>query len=227
MILYTKNNEVKEYSTDNQIGCGSFGKVYLIEDDKCLKLFNAPIAREDNYELQEDIYYEIRELKLKNFYELYDLYYNSFLTKILGYLSKYYEKEDIDILTMPTDYTIDNLNSLYESFKKLSEHNICTNDISSSNVIINRDSITMIDIDLYYRNYFGIGKSTFSENLCNLEKIFKEVYILSLTFYPLKERIKMIDKIDKLFFLDETIGIDYVAKKLTKYKYPIDYLRKR
>ena len=42
----------------------------------------------------EDVFNIIRKLKPKNIYTLGDLYYNKSLTRILGYLSEYYSKED-------------------------------------------------------------------------------------------------------------------------------------
>ena len=37
----------------------------------------------------------------------------------------------------------------------------------------------------------------------------------------------MAEKVFRLFTINSTFGVDPVIKKLIKYKYPIDYLRKK
>lgn len=239
MKAYTIDRKKYDFNTDTLFKQGFFGKVYLTDDNKCLKVFKQPLIRGTILDFEEDTYNEIRKLKLDNFYELYDLYYNKELTQILGYLSKYYQSEDIDILTMPTDYTLNNLCLLYNSFKKLSEHNIFTNDIHFGNVIINSKEIVVIDTDLYYK----VGpagekltpnilkeKSILNDNISNLSDLFIDIYLSSLSNYSFSgkyDRVDIAEKIQKLFTMNATSGIEPVVKKLAKHKYPIDYLKKK
>lgn len=227
MEVYTIDKKKYSFNTKLLFNQGFFGKIYLTKDNKCLKIFKEPIKRDDIKDFEEDTYNEIRSLKLKNFYELYDLYYDKTLTQILGYLSKYYQEEDADILTMPTDYTLDNLCSLYNSFKTLSEHNICTNDIHSGNVIMNGNGITIIDVDLYYKCSYETSDTILRKNICNLSDLFIDIYLSGLENYDKYNRFLLADKIQRLFLINSTYGIEPVIKKLIKYKYPIDYLRKR
>lgn len=240
MEAYTIEGKKCDFNTDTLFKQGFFGKVYLTDDNKCLKVFKEPLIRGTTFDFEEDTYNEIRKLKLNNFYELYDLYYNKELTQILGYLSKYYQNENIDILTMPTDYTLNNLCQLYNSFEKLSEHNIFTNDIHSGNVIINSKEIVVIDTDLYYKS--GLveeeptlnilkEKSILNENISNLSDLFIDIYLSSLSkhsFYGKYDRVDISEKIQRLFTsMNITNGVDPVIKRLIKHKYPIDYLRKK
>ena len=225
MIAYTEDKKRYNLDTDNFIDEGEYGRVYLTSDNKCLKIFKQSISRKDKMSFDEDVFNIIRELKPKNIYTLGDLYYNKSLTRILGYLSEYYSKEDINILTMPVDYTFDNLCSLYDSFVLLSEYNIRISDTCSQNVILNNSGITIIDTDFYYidanSNKLAIKKS----NIYDLGELFSWIYMNSLKETDFNKRSSMIDKIEKLFIPIGTFGVEPVIKKLIKYKYPIDYLK--
>lgn len=227
MIAYTEDKKRYNLDTDNFIDEWEYGRVYLTSNNKCLKIFKQSISRKDKMSFDEDVFNIIRKLKPKNIYTLGDLYYNKSLTRILGYLSEYYSKEDINILTMPVDYTFDNLCSLYDSFVLLSEYNIRISDTCSQNVILNNNGITIIDTDFYYidanSNKLAIKKS----NIYDLGELFSWIYMNSLKETDFNKRSSMIDKIEKLFIPIGTFGVEPVIKKLIKYKYPIDYLQNR
>lgn len=227
MITYTEDRKSHNITINNLLGEGTYGKIYLTSDNKCLKVFKESISRKDKDYFDEDVFNIIRQLKLKNFYKLYDLYYNKTLTKILGYLSEYYQKEDIDILTMPVDYTLNNLCNLYDSFLLLSKYNICISDVSMENTIINTREIRVIDTDLYYKDNKSSTIELLKNNIYTLGDLFICIYISSLKETDINKRIKMIEKIQRLFTINSTFGVEPVIKKLIKYKYPIDYLRKR
>ena len=62
---------------------------------------------------------------------------------------KYYDSEDIDVLTMPMSYILDNFYDLFESVTKLSDKNILIQDLHDGNVITNKNQIIVIDADMY------------------------------------------------------------------------------
>lgn len=228
MIAYTEDKKRYNLDTNNLIGEGEYGKTYLLNNNKCLKVFNEKISRKDNNSFfNEEAFKRIKALNLKNFYKIYDIYYNRTLTKTSGYLSEYYQSEDIDILTMPVDYTLDNLCILYDSFYSLAENNIYTNDVSPRNVILNSNSITVIDTDMYYINYKSDNKMVYHNNFYDLGELFSWLYMESLKETDHQKRCELIDKIQKIFMPVGTFGVEPVIKKLSKYKYPIDYLKKR
>lgn len=200
MIAYTEDKKRYNLDTDNFIDEGEYGRVYLTSNNKCLKIFKQSISRKDKMSFDEDVFNIIRKLKPKNIYTLGDLYYNKSLTRILGYLSEYYSKEDINILTMPVDYTFDNLCSLYDSFVLLSEYNIRISDTCTQNVILNNNGITIIDTDFYYidanSNKLAIKKS----NIYDLGELFSWIYMNSLKETDFNKRSAMIDKIEKFIY---------------------------
>ena len=227
MIAYTEDKKRYNLDTDNFIDEGEYGRVYLTSDNKCLKIFKQSISRKDKMSFDEDVFNIIRKLKPKNIYTLGDLYYNKSLTRILGYLSEYYSKEDINILTMPVDYTFDNLCSLYDSFVLLSEYNIRISDTCPQNVILNNNGITIVDTDFYYIDTNSNKSVIKKSNIYDLGELFAWIYMRSLEEIDFDKRSAMIAKIERLFMPIDTFGVEPVIKKLAKYKYPIDYLHKR
>lgn len=227
MIAYTEDKKRYNLDTDNFIDEGEYGRVYLTSNNKCLKIFKQSISRKDKMSFDEDVFNIIRKLKPKNIYTLGDLYYNKSLTRILGYLSEYYSKEDINILTMPVDYTFDNLYSLYDSFVLLSEYNIRISDACPQNVILNNNGITIVDTDFYYIDTNSNKSAIKKSNIYDLGELFAWIYMRSLEEIDFDKRSAMIAKIERLFMPIDTFGVEPVIKKLAKYKYPIDYLHKR
>lgn len=227
MRLYTIDGKSHNFSFDSSTKEGTYGNINLTKNNKCLKLFKTEVSRKDKKDFDEEIYNEIRKLNLENYYVLYDLYYNQALTKILGYLSEYYQAEDIDILTMPIDYTLNNLCTLYRSLSILAENYIRTDDLHKDNIITQKDKIIVIDTDLYYKDSKSAKEEILKQNIYDLRDLFIEIYLTSLNNYQGKERFRMAEKVFRLFTINSTFGVDPVIKKLIKYKYPIDYLRKK
>jgi hypothetical protein len=224
MKLYDEKGGVIEYSTDNYIDSGAYGSVYFYMVDKCIKLLN--YLGMENF--SSDVYKFIRELKLSNFGAFYDLLYDySLCDSVLGYLSKYYVNEDIDIITMPTSYTLDNLIGIFKSIITLAKYNIRTLDLSDDNVIINSNGIIVKDIDLYYFDDRLDKEKLLGRNIFDLENLFIDLYVSSIKKY----HSELLDSnasnlLYSLFMIDDEKSIDLVGKKLCKYKYPIDYIRK-
>lgn len=187
MIAYTEDKKRYNLDTDNFIDEGEYGRVYLTSNNKCLKIFKQSISRKDKMSFDEDVFNIIRKLKPKNIYTLGDLYYNKSLTRILGYLSEYYSKEDINILTMPVDYTFDNLCSLYDRYLVKERFNnhfmypfyaVCNKEASEFKVQKE---------ELSYVKWYSIDKVIEMIKEGNKELVFKKEEI------PLFEKLKNIE----------------------------------
>ena len=214
VTLYNENNEMKKYNIDHFCSEGECGYVYRIDDDKCLKLFS------EFYMFELDVMKGIRELQLDSFYKIYDLLFDGH-KRFNGYTMEYYKPENINILTMPTYYTLDNLFRIYRDFKRLSKAMIYAYDCDSHNVIMDSKNITVIDADIYYFRKDDDKNIIFKDNYAILLNLFKSLY---------REQIRLLgfsckdieDLLDYLF--DEHKQLNNVEKKLIKYKYPIDYV---
>lgn len=212
--LYDKYGICNEYTCkDNFFGEGSNGSIYKIDDATLLKIFKF-----GNH--SERLLNMVSDMNLDNFYKIYTLLYNQ-NGDFVGYLMKLYEEEYIDILTMPCEYTIDNLIRLKNSIKRLTDNNIRIYDMREGNTILDNSNITIIDIDLYrivddYNHAY-----LKNENYNSLINLFREIFYKSLCIYHYGIRSDRLI-IDSLFSKDN--NIEDISKKLVKHKYPIDYL---
>ena len=214
VTLYNENNEKKKYDIDHFCSEGGCGYVYRIGDDKCLKLFS------EFYMFELDVIKAVRKLKLASFYEIYDLLFNE-EKQFSGYTMKYYKPEDINILTMPTDYTLDNLFKIYKDLKMLSKAKIYAFDCDSHNVIMNSKNITVIDTDIYYFRKEDDKNKIYKDNYEVLLNLFKSLYYEKIKLLGFSNK-DIVDRLDYLF--DKHKQLNSVEKKLIKYKYPIDYV---
>lgn len=173
MIFYTKNLDKLKYNLNsNFLGKGNQGSVYKIETDKCLKIYN----QSGCIRFDPCVFEIIKELSLDGIYKLYDLlYYGKSLKTVGAYTMKYYQSEIDNILDEPIDYTLDNINMLYNSILMLSKHQIGLRDSIPSNVILTKDQIVMIDMDYSFKT----GQSRdylVQKNTWQILYLFKRLY---------------------------------------------------
>ncbi len=210
MSLYNDKGIKKDYVMDNYVNGGAYGDVYKIDDDTCIKIISSC------FYLSDAAIKVIRQLKLKRFYEIYDLLYDS-SKHFVGYTMKYYPSEDIEIIKMPTSYTLDNLYELYQSFERLSDNYILTSDCYHENVIINSTGLTIIDTDFFQQ----CDDDVRIKNYDNLLYLFRSLYYKELRKldFPTTDREYILD-----YLFNQNDDFKSVEKKLVKYKYPIDYI---
>ena len=223
MYLYTKENEKIKFITSkcNKIGGEEKTNVYKISNNTCLKINKSA----DGIDLETLML--LKSLNLKNFYEIYDLYYNQ-KGKPKAYTMKYYENEEIDILTEESPYTINNLYSLLSSVNILNKNNILISDTHSENVILNKEKIIIIDADLYRINRFFQKSSLEFRNVDALRCLFESLYINALKKYHSEIYNELtIEIIKNLFQLYSSSQVRDTFGTLSIYKYPIDYIRSK
>ena len=129
---------------------------------------------------------------------------------------------------MPTSYTLDNFSGIYNSILKLTDNGIVVSDLHSGNVITDENNITVIDADLYYKLCFIDKIKLQYKNISALIYLFKDLYFESLDeFHKDCDVNACVSAIRDLFEPMNALNIDKVYKKLTRYKYPIDYIKSR
>ena len=214
--LYNEKNETVIYNVNVPFARGGFGIVYRLDNVKCLKCFYS-----NNLAKSIDVMRDIRELRLDNYYQIYDFLFDN-NGDFCGYEMKYYQGHDIDIMTMSTEYSIENLRKIAASFRRLNEKRISVVDLNKNNVILDHNNIIVIDTDLYRRCYCSSDELMQMNNdaLCRL--------FINLYYYTMKEKHSVtLDDMRLLRELfDSSRSIDEISKKLSKYKYPIDYMYK-
>lgn len=127
---------------------------------------------------------------------------------------------------MPTEYTLDNLFSIELSTNTLTQNNIQIEDSHSDNVIMD-NNITIIDVDLYSFNRFRTSKELEIKNLERLAYLFKEIYSEAITdFHSEYKNLITLTSISEIFSFSTPYQLEHTYKKLSKYKYPIDYIKR-
>lgn len=212
--LYDIDNKKYLFDVKKPIDRGHTGLVYKIDDDTCLK-YTTSYRLHQWYTLSK-----LMELNLDNFYKIYKILFDS-NGDYSGYLMKYYQNELIDILTMPTEYTLDNFYRLSNTVNKISNNEIVMYDLHDGNVIMNKNDIIIIDADFYDEEYTSNIEKIKIDNYELLLYLFKDLYKINLeehfTNYTEEYRVIL-----DLFSKNENI-----YQKLKDYKYPIDYIKSK
>lgn len=212
-IFYDKDNNRYRFQLKEEIGSGSSGKVYKAGYENCIKTFKYPDNINNN---REEVLRIISKLDLENLYKIKALLYDS-IGDIIGYTMSYYPKEKIDILTMPTDYTIENMKRLYQVAETLGKKCIRMHDVLPINTILTQKRIIIIDADSYFlENYECITSNKYLIN-CLIINLYKRH--LSLNHDISNYTPESINNINNLF---QQKNPEIIYKKLSKHKYPID-----
>ena len=195
------------------VGSGLYGTVYQIDNNVCLKHISYP------FNTNKEIIKEFMKLDLPSFYKIYKLLFDKY-NEITGYIMKYYKNEEIDIMTMPIEYTLDNLASMLKDIRIISEKNILVEDAHTDNVILNNDRIIIIDVDNYSLSQ---RCDILNKNIYSIYSLFQNIYVESmLKYYEVTNEELIVTR--KLFYGKD---IDYIYNELSNYKYPIEYVRKK
>ena len=214
-IFYDDNGNSIDIGIRDLLKKGIGTKVYNTSDNECLKIFTNSFD-------DLDMFKTLSELDVNNFYKITKLLFDKD-KKFIAYTAKFYQKEDIDILTMPIDYTVENMKRLYIVSDMLSDNKIEIEDLHHENVILNSKDIIIIDADRYVSN---VDKDCHEYNRRCINSLFTLLYMVapSVNFLAGEQNSAYVNKnIRRIFFSENTP--DVVYKKLSKYKRPIDYLR--
>lgn len=223
--FYTTSGEIlyeKEIMKLPIVGKGAEGDVFKLDDDKVIKIV-------DGDYVDYDVMMTIKNLRLPNFYTIFELLSSKSASSRVyaGNISKFYESEDVDIWEMPSEWLIENYQGLCEAVSVLGEKRISLFDASVSNLIVNRDGITIIDTDLYDR----VSIPCVKENLdsLRLDIIYDLLYNNYEEHHDLEHDEETLVKVLQEFlvgYIEPSRKKDFV-KTLLRYKKPIDYLRER
>lgn len=220
----------------NFIDDGYNGSAYRYDDDKVIKIQECPGSA-----YQYDVVCSIKNLNLANFYRLYDVLYieKCGLRTFKGTISQYYSDVDINLWTERVDYVIDGFNGILNSASRLGENRILINDISLNNVILTSNGPVVIDVDDYIKDLSSSSSLEITlENFRILkENVFSGLLLSHYMRYLIDgrnngqiiadERSKVLGFIDQLVNSDNANDKDAFFRSLSKYKYPIDYLKHR
>jgi len=202
------------------INVGSTGRIYKVNDDVCLKMID-----KDRKLVDFEVLSLISKLKLSNFYEIFDFLYNR-NNKNTGYTMKYYKSENINVLTMPCSYILDNFNYIYNSVIELSNKGVVVTDMSLNNIILNSSSITVIDADYYYFNRRCTYNRLLADNLEEVLLLFASLLYDSIKIFDINQENSNMVYNSLNMLINSFSDISSLSSELAGYKYPIDYIKK-
>lgn len=227
MYFYTKDGDKTEIKLGDYVNHGKSGEVYRLADiaNECIKIYRT--SKFGTNGVDDVILGIIKELKLKNYYEIYRLLYNE-TGDLAAHTMKYYPSADIDILAMPSEYTLNSLQNLYDSASILAANGIFTCDMHTGNVILGQNEIIVTDADKYFSVRTWDSTKLQAENVAALRYLFKSLFLSALkTYHPDIATLEVQKIIQGIFNLDNSLALERTCNKLSEYKYPIDYIKKK
>ena len=202
------------------IGKGMFGSVYDYGDGKVIKIMDEPSILCSYQGIAA-----VKRLKLSNYYRLYEILSEKPSSKIyIGSIGSYHRKENINIWEMPSEWLIENYEKLYEDVSKLGRSKIAIYDTLPCNCIINSDGITVIDVDRYIKSKYECVES-------NVRRLHRELFrpLLRCNYAEFHPNFSYDYEFERV--LDELLQNfpqkKELAKILSKYPKPIDFLKDR
>ncbi len=210
--FYSHKGKIRYYNF-NELKCFDYGNtanIYKIGENIFKKYY---AYTSDKYRLDKDTFDILNYIKSKNMTEIYELLYDDEnLEEVGGYISKYYERNLINILNQDIDYILDNMNDIEKLFDELSKYLIRVDDVKYKNTILTKDKIILIDPDSYKKVIYS-EESLKKINKKALLDLFESIY---LNFLPKNEScIKIFDLFD--INIDDKTNITYeFSKKLLK-----------
>ena len=203
---------------ENILGAGSYGIIYDNYDGTATKVLRGKT-------INPGALIKIKELNLKNFYKVLDIYTRN--NEIGNPYLKAYRMDIIDedntlLVNSNKDFVFDNIYSLVEDLRILSNNYIYANDLHCDNLMVNKEGIKVIDCDMYkymldypvdflFKNNCDLLKEAICELLC------EELHQVSL-FRTFKKK-----RIHNLF--DEK-SFDEIYKELNDSKTILEYIKK-
>lgn len=211
MVYYDEMGNKREFSSKKKIYKG----VYLLDDyETCLK------TGLNEKKIDIDTLKIIRGLNLEGMYRLKDFLFDD-RGKFMAYTMNYYEESPVDFLTWPVEYTISNYLKFWHIVDEMIRKGIFIVDLHDGNVIVNDEGMTIIDVDMYVASRYILPSKIKEHDYRALANIFISLYYISLCDYHGKRYRDICGKVEELFSDRKC-----VSKKLSRYKYPIDYFLK-
>lgn len=211
-----------EINESDYISSGCFGSVFFYKDG-CIKVAKCLIPKTTISILEE-----LKKITHPNLYRIRNFYYNSMDESAYAkaYDMDYYLSDSINILTMPIDYILDNMNDLCKLACKMASYSILMTDTHEENVILQKNRMILIDADRWVMDLYD----SYDLKIENYSAI---VHLLCRLYYQALIDLGKIDKrsygcnyndYNRVLNQLERISIEEVLKEHQGFKYPIDYI---
>lgn len=233
MVFYNEDRKkiiIPDNVLNNIINNGTCATVYRYTDDLCFKYYDRGIDYEYcllNPSIKEDLG-KIDSPNLVNIKEI--LFKDNNKYKVDAYLLPYYEEKYQELLELPTDYLLYNMEEILKLTKKISEYKIRVDDLKRKNMILTDNNIVLIDPDRWYYersiNENEIKKTNINNIMQLFNKVIRDELDNNYKEFLLENRMYSSTISDKLFPLvsNDKKAMKVLTKRLNGYKKPIDYV---
>ena len=210
----TVNDIINPIEGKKEFNHGSYGVIYENDDGSLTK-----VMRFDTIDPYPMI--KIKELNLKNFYKIYDILVqnNGTYNYLKAYKMNKIVPDDTTLLDSKIDYFVTNIRIIMESLKVLSDNYILSYDLHDGNIIINKNSITVIDCDSYKYNPEYPKELIYNHNLEEFKRTIFEQIIKELPIISIIRKRKL-----KELFRDN--DLDSILNKVSSSNSINEYLKK-
>lgn len=215
------------------VNSGNFGKIYR-NNVIVLKKYYDSIP--ECFKIQKAIFDILKDIDSANFIKLYNAYMedkqhsknsrmkNKFL--IDAYTAKYYQKDYISPALVDKEYILENFNEMEKICKIFQDYSISLHDVKIENTILTKDSIVIIDPDLF--TFSDLEKENLIRwNKRKLLELFKQALLEGIgseNIKSMKEWLYDNLKSDDIYKKKQLTS--ELSKKLQYVKRPIDVIRK-
>lgn len=232
MAYYNRSYQKLKLNNMKYLNHGECAKV-LCNEEIVLKKYYSETSL--HFRLNEEMFDIFKSINNNHFIELFEIYSNfnffelymnkagilSFIVD--AYTSRYYPDDSVNVLFEQKDYILDNFRELELLFEIFTENMICADDVKRDNTIMSKNSIIIIDPDLFYIT--ETSKDFLSElNKRKLLNLFENILIKSVINEPdyVKYKTFIENKFDSIEVTDKTDITYEISKKLKKIKKPIE-----
>lgn len=235
MKYYDKNNNeiiIPASVLDNEIGHGQCATVYRYTEDLCFKRYDRDIKIKRNF-LDTSIYDCLKGIDNPSRVDIKKLLYEDINNKYTAdaYLLAYYKEVYQDLLEVPTEYLLYNMEEIFKLIEEISKLQIRFDlyDLKRSNLILTDTNIILIDPDTWFFERLDIPKIE-KININNIMGMFGEIAKESLKNnhleFLIKNNLYNYNVSNKLFPLtsNKDRAMKVLTKRLNGYKRPIDYV---
>lgn len=234
MMYYSADGVKKIFTLDKQLFYGGCSGIYALDDKLCLKKYFSYTS--DKCRLDYNTYKLLKEINSPNTNNIHDLYYEKHLIEDVDFLIsnpnnfqtdaysfEFLEDDNKNIMECSTEYLLENMVALEQLIKILTDYKVFMRDLKRSNTVYNGDNIVLIDPDCYKVNNKDSYRYILKNNNCQLKNLFIDLFKNCNSY---EEKYKC--KVEELFSPSRKPNLsETVAKKLVKYKMPIDYIKDR
>lgn len=240
MKLYDCYGNMKNYELSARFNYGGCGDIYFCNYDEVLKIYYHTCS--DKNRLKKYTYDIIRELNNTHIASVNELLFENQINEIFldendifkkysidAYTCEYIKPDDLDILTTPTNYILENMYEISKILSYFASKNVKAYDMKASNTILQNDKMVLIDLDCWRRvdiEEFALNKINQRMLITLLQSLFSDD--IDKKYYAIKKSGTYESTLYQLFYELQLSGenkFKLIYDFFSGYKYPIDAIK--